>query len=371
MEINETEKRVLSFYGLDPDPVDFRPHGHGHINDTYYVKTKKDGQTGEYILQKINTYVFRKPREMMDNIQLVTDHLRKKVIERGGDPEREVVRIIPAKNGQMYLDDPADGFWRLTPYISEARSYEIVEKPEDFHTCGQAWGQFQKDLADFPVQLLVETIPGFHDTMQRYEALEQAVHEDKLGRLKTCSKEAKFYLERKNAIAAFAGNKQKEGLLPTRVTHNDTKYNNLLIDDQTGKALCILDLDTLMPGLSMNDFGDAIRSGTNTAAEDEKDLSKVHCDLGLYKVFTDGFLEGCCGQLTKYEIDTLPMGAIGMTYEVGIRFLQDYLIGDPYFKTAYPEHNLVRSRTQMKMVQEMEDKWDQIQRILKEAEKDA
>lgn len=356
----EKLKKILDYYGIEGTLNSSGAFGNGHINDTILLEIGDK----KYVLQKINKYVFHHPDELMQNMDGITNHLRGKVLAAGGDPDREVLSIVKAKNGSLFWIDENDDYWRITRFISGATSHDIVEKPEDFYITGLAFGQFQSMLSDYPADTLYYTIPGFHDTRARYDRFIKTVEEDKAGRAAQCADEIKFILDRKE-LAYYSMDSYDKGEIPIRVTHNDTKLNNLLIDDKTGKAICVLDLDTVMPGFVMNDFGDAIRTGACTAMEDEPDVNKVHCDLGLYEAFARGFIEGCDGKLTEHEIDTLPMGALGITYEQALRFLADYLEGDVYYKTAYPEHNLVRTHTQIRMVEEMENKWDQIQEIIK------
>lgn len=357
-------QKILDFYGFEGTLTEAKTFGNGHINDTILLRYDVDGSEKKYVLQKINKFVFKHPDELMANTVAVTTFLRKKIIAAGGDPERETVNVIPAANGDVFFVDEDGEYWRITAFIADATSYETVECPEDFYATGLAFGHFQSMLTDYPADTLYETIPGFHNTRARFKNFKRVLAEDKLDRVKNAQPEIQFLLERE-ALANWSMDSYDRGELPLRVTHNDTKLNNIMMDNATGKGLCVIDLDTVMPGFAMNDFGDAIRSGTNTAAEDEPDLDKVHCDLALYDIYAKGFIEGCEGKLTEHEIDTLPYGAIGLCYEQTLRFLTDYLEGDVYYKTEYPEHNLIRSRTQMKLVLEQEEHWDEIQTIIK------
>ena len=360
----EKLKKIIDFYGFKGTLKNNGNYGNGHINDTILLEFDNDGVISKYVLQKINKYVFHHPDELMQNMKGITEHLKNKVAEAGGDPSREVLTIVYAKDGSMFWIDENEDYWRVTEFIGGASSHDIVEKPEDFYITGLAFGKFQSQLSDYPADTLYYTIPGFHDTRARYNNFLKTVEADKAGRVSECADEIKFILDRKD-LAYYSMDSYDKGELPIRVTHNDTKLNNLLLDDKTGEAICVLDLDTVMPGFAMTDFGDAIRTGACTALEDEPDVDKVHCDLTLYEAFAKGFIKGCDGKLTDHEIDTLPMGALGITYEQALRFLADYLEGDVYYKTAYPEHNLVRTHTQIRMVEEMEAKWDQIQEIIK------
>ncbi len=337
--------------------------GHGHINDTFLVVYEDNGDSVPYTVQHMNKFVFKDPVNLMENLTGVTEFLKEKIIAAGGDPHRETLDFIMTKDHKPYYLDSFGEYWRAYRFVDHAHSLDVIESPEDFAESGRAFGQFQSLLSDYPVETLHEIIEGFHDTAARFEVFKNAVASDVCGRVSSARDEIAFYLERE-PVAHALGDLLKEGKLPLRVTHNDTKSNNVLIDEATGKCLCVIDLDTVMPGLSVNDFGDSIRFGANTAAEDEQDITKVSCDLTLFDAFTRGFIQGCAGKLTREEIACLPLGAKVMTYECGMRFLTDYLQGDTYFKTAYPTHNLVRSRTQMALVADMEKKWDTLQEIV-------
>ena len=299
-------------------------------------------------------------------VEGVTGFLKKKIIARGGDPERETLNIIPTVDNKPYYRDTNGDYWRSYRFITGASSFDQVETPQQFYESAVAFGSFQRLLADYPAETLHETIPGFHDTRARFAAFEKAVREDVVGRAAEVQKEIAFFLERKETACYFAGRLDR-GELPIRVTHNDTKLNNVMLDDKTGKGVCVIDLDTVMPGLAMNDFGDAIRYGASTAAEDERDLSEVSCSMELFSLFTKGFLEGCGGSLTPEETALLPMGAKVMTYECGMRFLMDYLQGDRYFKIHRDGQNLDRARTQLTLVADMERKMQQMQDIVRKA----
>lgn len=347
--------------------TDIKPYGSGHINDTFLMTCEEKGKEKHYILQKMNTDIFQNPDELMENIINVTSFLRKKIIENGGDPERETLNVILTKNGESYYRDSDGGCWRMYKFIEDATSYDQVEKPDDFYQTAVAFGNFQYLLSEFSAEVLHETIPDFHNTIDRFAKFKRAVEEDICQRASSVEKEIQFVLDRED-LAYTMCTMLRNNELPLRVTHNDTKLNNIMIDNQTGKGICVIDLDTVMPGLAGNDFGDSIRFGANTAAEDEKDLSKVSCDLNLFELYTKGFTEGCRGSLTKKEIETLPLGAKTMTFECGMRFLTDYLQGDTYFKIHREGHNLDRCRTQFALVEDMEKKWDQMMEIVKKYE---
>ena len=340
-------------------------YGSGHINDTFLMTLRKDDETeGRVILQRMNKSIFTQPVELMENIMGVTSFLRERIIENGGDPDRETLNVIPTKDGKPYFIDSEGEYWRCYKFIEDATSYDQVENPEDFYQSAVAFGNFQRLLADYPAATLHETIKGFHDTKARFEVFKKAVADDVCGRAASVKEEIDFYLSHEDVANVF-GDLLEKGELPLRVTHNDTKLNNIMIDNETHKGICVIDLDTVMPGLAMNDFGDSIRFGASTAAEDEKDLNKVWCDMDLFDIYTKGFIEGCAGRLTEKEIELLPMGAKVMTFECGMRFLTDHLQGDTYFKIHRENHNLDRARTQMKLVQDMEAKWDIMNEIVK------
>lgn len=339
------------------------PFGTGHINDTYRLTIQtKEGQK-RYVLQHMNKKIFTCPEKLMENVEGVTSWLRRKIIENGGDPDRETLNLVKNQKGQPYCLDEEGEYWRVYLFIENASAYDLVESDYDFYQSAVAFGKFQRLLADYPAGSLHETIPDFHNTVDRYLKLKKAVEEDRCDRAKLVQPEIRFALEREG-LAHTLCDLQASGKLPLRVVHNDTKLNNIMIDNESRKAICVIDLDTVMPGLAANDFGDSIRFGASTALEDEQDLSRVSCDLHLYEVYVKGFLEGCAGALTPLELETLPMGAILMTYECGIRFLTDYLEGDHYFKISRESHNLDRCRTQFVLVKDMEEKLEEMKKIV-------
>jgi len=342
-------------FDLKGNAISAAPCGSGHINSTFKVKT--DAGT-EYILQKINTGIFPDPDMLMSNIDLVTCHLRSKGLD-----DRHVLKVIRTKEDKLYYKTDSGECWRMYEFIQGSISLNLPETEHDFYESGAAFGNFQKLLSDFPAEKLGETIPRFHDTVKRLEDFKAAVSDDKMGRAEGVRKEIDFFLER-GGEAGLLVNALKNGEIPLRVTHNDTKLNNVLLDAVTKEPLCVIDLDTVMPGAAAYDFGDSIRFGASTALEDEKDLDKVTVSLPMYETYLDGFLGACGGSMDEKEKRSLLIGAKLMTYEVGIRFLGDYLNGDVYFSIARPEHNLDRARTQMKLIADMELKWDQMEKIL-------
>ena len=351
-------KKLTSVFALNGNPVSWREFGHGHINSTFKVST----DTGaEYILQKINKYVFRNPIRLMSNVMAVTNYLRARV-----DDPRMAMHFVLTKKGHSYFRDSEGDFWRMYDFM-QGFCLDAPESDEDFYQSGIAFGRFQELLSDFPADSLYETIPEFHNTIDRYRQFKASVAVDPLGRVANVQEEVDFVLAHEE-VGSVLQNMRISGELPLRVTHNDTKLNNVLLDRKTRTALCVLDLDTVMPGLSAHDFGDSIRFGAATAAEDEQNLSKMSLDLHMFEVYTRGFLEAAT-TLTDKEVEMLPMGALIMTLEVGLRFLKDYIDGDLYFKTAYPEHNLVRARTQLKLVADMEAKMSDMNRIVRKVKK--
>lgn len=351
---------VIKNMDFSGDLISCEKYGDGHINDTFLVVTTEK----RYILQKMNSDIFKNPEMLMKNISEVTEFLRKKIILNGGNPDRETLNLIKTKDKKNYFIDEEKNHWRGYLFVEDTLSFSKVEKPSDFYESALAFGKFQGLLSDYPANTLEETIPDFHNTKKRVLNFKKALNEDKLGRAKLVKEEINFFLEREDE-AQICLDMLESGELPLRVTHNDTKLNNILLDKNTRKAICVIDLDTVMPGLSINDYGDAIRFGANTSLEDEPDYKKAGLDLNLFEIFTKGFIEGCEGNLTDKEISMLPWGAKLMTYECGIRFLTDYLEGDTYFKISRENHNLDRTRTQIQLVKSMEDKWEQMAHIVK------
>ena len=349
-------QEIIKHFQTEQSEIGIEPYGSGHINNTFLVTVKGKPK---YILQGINTNIFKDTNALMENIVNVTDYLREKIIQAGGEPERETLTIIKTTDDKLYYTAADGKDWRVYLFIEDAKTFDQVEDETVFYQSALAFGRFQAQLADFPAEMLHETIPDFHNTPKRYLDFEAAVQKDCCNRAKEAAKEIAFVRARREEMSILSDMlKRKE--LPLRVTHNDTKLNNIMIDVHTGKAVCIIDLDTVMPGLSVHDFGDAIRFGANTAAEDEPDETKVSLSLPLFRTYVKGFLEGCGGQLTKKEIEMLPMGAKMMTLECGMRFLTDYLQGDIYYKIHHQKHNLVRCRSQFALVADMEQKWDEM-----------
>lgn len=340
--IDPTLAAVAERFALDGTVASIEPYGDGHINVTYLVVT----DTRRYILQRMNTSIFPDTEGLMRNIELVTAALRAQ--------GRETLDLIPTKDGKTWCRE-ADGAWRVYAFIEGTKSYNLVDDPAVFREAGAAFGDFQNFLADFDASQLTEPIAHFHDTPHRFGDFKAALEADPLGRAAECRREIDFYLAHEDVYPTITDG-LADGSVPLRVTHNDTKLNNILMDAKTGRARAIIDLDTIMPGSMLYDFGDSIRFGASTALEDEKDLDKVHFSTELFEAYAQGFVGQLRGAITPREAELLPTGAIMMTLECGMRFLADYLVGDTYFATKYPEHNLVRTRTQIKLVEEMEAK---------------
>lgn len=354
---------VLAAYDFPETLLGVARYGQGHINDTYCVVCQpQEGDCVRFILQGLSMAAFPHPEELMENMIGITSYLREKIAANGGDTKRETLSLVKTKDGKDFFTDSFGKVWRLTHFVEGTDCFQSAT-PELFEASARTFGRFQHMLQDYPAETLHETIVKFHDTEDRFRKFLNALKADKMGRADGVREEVRFVLDRK-ADCSVALQALRDGKLPLRVTHNDTKLNNILIDRATGEGVCVIDLDTTMPGLSINDFGDSIRFGANHSAEDEKDLSKVNFDIELYEVYTRGFLEGAQGSLTEAEVEYLPWGARLMTLECGIRFLTDYLEGDRYFHIRYPEQNLDRCRTQFKLVRDMEEQFEQMAAIV-------
>ncbi|MBQ6898353.1 MAG: phosphotransferase [Clostridia bacterium] len=359
-------KVILDNFAIAGKFISFGPIDDGHINDTFRVVYDIDGKEMCHLLQRINTTVFKKPDELMANVDCVTSFLRDKIIASGGDTEREALYCKPTRTGKKYFVDEKDRVWRLYNFVENSYSKNSIDSPEVFFNAGKAFGEFQRLLADFPIDKLYETIPDFHNTGKRYKNLVNSVEANPKGRVKYVSEEINFCYERRNETYILTG-KTLIGDLPLRVTHNDTKLNNILFDKTTEEPICIVDLDTVMPGLSLYDFGDAIRFGANTTTEDDKNLNNVSLDLGLYEQYVRGFLTSAGESLVPEEVRLLPFSAKMMTLECGMRFLTDYIDGDVYFKIHYPDHNLDRCHTQFALVADIERKYNEMMEITAKA----
>lgn len=356
-------KEIASQFQLDGRYLSAGPVGSGHINDTYASRFKKGRGEVHYIHQWINHHIFRDPEKLMENVRRVTAHARDQICASGGDPQRETLNLIPAVDGRLFHRTPQGDYWRTYQFIEGARTYDRVEDLRHVHNAARAFGSFQKMVSGLPGGRLHETIPDFHHTPKRFEAFLTALENDACNRAREVRPEIDFILERKGQTSVVMDLLVK-GEIPERVTHNDTKLNNVMIDDETGEGICVIDLDTVMPGSTLYDFGDMVRIGASSAAEDEKDLSKVKLDLTMFNHLAQGYLDSAREFLTATEIDHLAFSACLITLEQAIRFLGDYLNGDVYYKIHYPGHNLDRSRTQIKMVAEMEISSGQMETII-------
>ena len=365
MTIDNKLKAVIDRFNFPGELAGCEEIKTGHINRTYRLRFLQHGSPADYVLQRINKFVFKKPWEVMENVQRVTEHIRTAMLVQGIDPENRVLRLVPVKGGGAMVDDGEDGFWRAYEFIRHAKTLNQVESPDQFRQIGAAFGQFQSMLADFPIESLHDTIPHFHDTRKRVGDFERSVRLDVAGRAGNVRQEIGFIRSRGEAMCRIV-DMLNAGQLPLRVTHNDTKINNVMLDVDTGEALCVIDLDTVMPGSALYDFGDAIRYGASTAAEDETDLDQVSLDIDLFTAFADGFIASTAARLTPTELSNLSLGALVMTYENALRFLADYLDGDTYYKIDRPAHNLDRARCQCRLLTDMEAKRDRMDEIVAE-----
>ncbi len=361
MEQIDTPARHAAQFSVEGRLISTEPYGSGHINDTFLVTTRAGDTCRRYIMQHVNAHVFRNPREVMDNILSVTGHLRN-AIDRAGE-DLQVLTVVLTLCGDAFWTDPDGSIWRMYRFVENAVSYDRADTPALFCESGRGFGDFFRLLADYPAETLFETIPHFHDTPARMRQLHEAIVRDLAGKAANVQREIAFALERETLAGALYAD-QQSGALPLRVTHNDTKLNNLLLDARTGRSVCVIDLDTVMPGLIAYDFGDSIRFGASTCPEDERELARCHFSIEMFEAFARGYLERAGGCLTDAELRSLPLGAIIMTLECGVRFLADHLNGDVYFKIHRPDHNLDRCRTQFRLVEEMEQKRPEMERII-------
>ena len=348
-------KEVLAQFNIDADAA---PCGNGHINQTYVLNT-----TPRTILQRLNTKVFQNPNHVMENIDAVTAHLRKKIAEAGGDPARETVTIVPTVDGKLFYQTPDGEVYRMYYFVEGAKTYDQAETPELFAASAHAFGKFQRMLSDFPADALHEVIEKFHDTGDRLRQLREAIDKNAAGRVDSAKVEIDFVLARADYVTRIT-DAIADGSVPLRVTHNDTKLNNVLLDPATNSPVCVIDLDTVMPGSLLYDFGDALRFGASTGAEDETDLSNIEFDLAYFEAFTKAYLEEMGSVMTPRERELLPFSALLITLEIGMRFLADHLNGDVYFRVHRENHNLDRARTQLKLVADIETKLDQMSAIV-------
>jgi aminoglycoside phosphotransferase (APT) family kinase protein len=345
-------------FQIDGELTSITPYGSGHINDTYRAVFDKSGTPASFILQRINTAIFLNPAALMENIERITAHLANKIAD---DPDRmrKVLSLIPTRDGRACHVDADGDYWRAYCFIERARAYDAVDSPQQAYQAARAFGQFQQLLADLPAPRLHDTIPGFHNTPKRFAAFERALAADAANRAALAQPEIAFAL----AHQSFTGILLNASL-PERVTHNDTKINNVLLDDQTGEGLCVIDLDTAMPGLALYDFGDMVRTATSPAIEDERDLSRVTMQFPMFEALLRGYLSSAGSFLTSSEKQHLAAAGKGIAFEQGIRFLTDYLAGDTYYKIRREGHNLDRCRTQFKLVASMNEQEEEISRLV-------
>jgi hypothetical protein len=355
---------IVQNFQIEGEFCEAVPYGDGHINDTYMTFFRgADGRVSRYILQRINHAVFKKPEWVMHNMERVTAHIRQVVSATGGDPSRKTVTLIPTRSGKFYYKSPAGDYWRASHFIAGARSYPRARNPQHSYHAAATFGEFLKLLSDFPPSELYEPIPDFHHTPKRYLDFINAVEHDPLNRAHNVSNEIKFITQREPDASVLLDLLDIGGF-PIRVTHNDTKIDNVMIDDCTGEGVCVVDLDTVMPGLTVFDFGDLVRSGANMAVEDEPDSSKAGLNLVIFEWLAHGFLDATRDFLTTVEAAHLSFGAKVITFEQAIRFLTDYLNGDVYYKTQRLDQNIDRTRTQLGLIADMENKFNAMEVII-------
>lgn len=358
--MNQLKEIVFQFIDR-AENVEIKPLGKGHINDSYKVAAGEK----EYVLQRINHHIFKNVPELQGNIHRVTSHIRTKLQEQGAvDIDRKVLTLVPTHEGILYYKDQTGDYWRMMDFISQSKSYDEIT-PELAYRAGKAFGDFQRTLADLPGEPLFETIPDFHNMEARLATFREAVKANKAGRLDEVADLVQEIEDRAEEMCK-AERLHREGKLPKRINHCDTKVNNILFDE-ADQVLCVVDLDTVMPGYVLSDFGDFIRTGANTGAEDDKDLDNVGVDLDIFKAYAKGYLENAASFLSDIEVENLAFGAKLLTYMQTVRFFTDYIDGDTYYKIAYPEHNLVRTEAQFKLLQSLEENFEEMQRVVKEA----
>lgn len=359
--IHSDLRSIVDNFQIYGDYVRAEPYGNGHINSTYCVQMNQGGSEVRYIVQRINHAVFKDPPMVQSNISRVLKHAQNKLREkRHPQATRHAMTLITTRDDKPYYRDTEGDYWRCYIFVEDATGYDIIENETQAFEAASAFGEFQNLLTDLPGERLHETIANFHDTPARYQHFQDAIAADAVGRVAAVSEEIDFF-EKREAIAGHLLKLHRQGLIPERITHNDTKLNNVLLDNLTDKGICVIDLDTCMPGLALYDFGDLVRSSTSPAAEDETDLSKVHMQMNMFEALLRGYLSSAGNFLNEHELANLAFAGKLITYEVGLRFLTDYLEGDPYFKTKYPQHNLDRCRTQMALVKSIETQQNEMQ----------
>ena len=355
MKIDKKQlESIASAFEIYGDFLGGEPYGSGHINDTFMGRFNQSGETVKYIFQRINTHVFRKPEELMENISRCLTHIRGK-LHGLRDASRRALTLVPTRNAKCFHVTSSGDYWRCYLFIDRARTYDVLEGPEQAYAAAKSFGAFQMMLSDLGGARLHETIPNFHNTPSRLANFDAALAADSKGRAASAKAEIDF-VQKHRHIASILLDLLAKGEIPERITHNDTKINNVMLDDESGDGICVIDLDTIMPGLSAYDFGDLVRTS-------ERDLSKVTLRLEVFEALAKGFLEGYNGHLLKREIELLPFSGALITFEIGLRFLTDYLDGDKYFKIHRDGHNLDRCRTQFKLVSLIESKMDELSKI--------
>lgn len=356
-----TLKDIAAKFQLEGNVVDVKPLGEGFINETFTISTGEG--TPNYILQRKNKKIFSPIPAMMENIEIVTSHIKKKVIMAGGDPLREAMTVVPAIDGKLYFEDEEEEYWAVCIFIDDTIAYEAAETPELSYAGGKGIGKFQSMVSDLDVQL-TDILPGFHNIRYRFKQWDEILAKDPVGRKAEVADEISWIESRRDEMLEF-WKSYENGDLPTRITHNDTKINNILFDKQ-GNVLCVIDLDTVLNSTALNDFGDAMRYYTNTGLEDDKNLDNISMDMAIYKAFTKGYLEETISFLTDTEIKYLAFSAKYITYEQVLRFLMDYIDGDNYYKVKSEDHNLVRTKAQYKLLQSMEEQYEDMKSVVAE-----
>lgn len=354
---------IIKHFQITGEFKELKPFGTGHINETYASCFVSGTYSQWYIHQKINHHVFKEPENVMNNFARITAHARRMIEARGGDPLRETLNLVPTLDEKNFFHSDIGEYWRTFLLIQDAKTYDVPENPRQVYEAAKAYGEYQMLLTTLRGERLYETIPDFHNTPKRYRTLLNIIMADPLKRVRYAKGEINFITNHTAVINLFA-NLINTGEIPERITHNDTKLNNVLLDIHSDKAICVIDLDTTMPGCVLYDFGDMVRTGAATASEDEGHFDTVGIDLELFEQLTMGYLEAASGFLLPIELENLSYAGIVITLEQGIRFLSDFLVGDLYYKTLYPEHNLVRAKNQLKMVAEMERRFDEIKSII-------
>ncbi len=357
-------RRITAQFHIHGDFVDAQPYGSGHINDTYCAVFDQGAARVRYIVQRINHNIFKNPLGLMENVSRICRHSQAALRESGApDATRRAMTLIPARDGQDWLVDAENNVWRTYIFVEGARGYDVIENTGQAFQAARSFGAFQKLLVDLPGGRLVETIPNFHNTTARFAAFQKSLAADSRNRAKDVKAEVEFLLAREKDCSLVVDH-IKAGRIPERVTHNDTKLNNVLIDDKTQEGICVIDLDTSMPGSALYDFGDMVRTSTSPSKEDETDLSKVYLQEAYFEALARGYMSSAGGFLNAYEKDLLAFSGKLLTMECGMRFLTDHLDGDAYFKTARPNHNLDRARNQFKLVADIEGKLDGLNKLV-------